>query len=135
MLKLTNLILSSKLFLPFAIFCTLLIVYLSLADISNLPKIEVRNEDKLYHLAAYFVLNTVWLMAIMPYSSGKVRTNILISLGIVAFGIVVEILQDELTHYRTFDIYDILANSIGVILSYLCFEFLKKRIFKNINTN
>lgn len=135
MRKLINLILSSKLLLPFAIFCTLLIFYLSLADISDLPKVKVSHIDKLYHLIAYFVLNTVWLLAIIPHSTGKARTNILISLGIVVFGIVVEIFQHIWTDYRTFDVYDILANSSGILVSYLCFEIFKKRIQKNINTN
>lgn len=135
MQKLIHLILNSKLLLLFAILCTLFIGYLSLADISSLPKLEVENEDKLYHITAYFVLNTIWLMALMPCTSVRLKYNILISLGIIVFGIIIEVLQDQLTSYRAFDNYDILANSIGVILSLICFEFYKKIFFKNINVN
>jgi VanZ family protein len=121
--------------LPFAIFCTFFIVYLSLSDISDLPKLEVAYEDKLYHFVAYFVLTSVWLLALTPYSSKSLRVNILISLGIIGFGIVIEIFQELITDYRVFDVFDILVNSIGVSVSYFCFELLKKRIFENINTN
>jgi VanZ family protein len=121
--------------LPFAIFCTFFIVYLSLSDISDLPKLEVAYEDKLYHFVAYFALTSVWLLALTPYSSKSLRVNILISLGIIGFGIVIEIFQELITDYRVFDVFDILVNSIGVSVSYFCFELLKKRIFENINTN
>lgn len=134
MQKLISLILNSKLLLPFAIFCTLFIGYLSLTDISSLPKLEVKNEDKLYHLIAYFVLNTIWLTALKPFFSKRMLSKISISLGIIIFGIIVEILQELITEVRVFDFYDILSNSSGIILSYLCFKLLEKRIFENINS-
>jgi len=130
MQKLISLILNSKLLLVFAILCTLLIFYLSLSDISSLPKLEVQYEDKLYHLIAYFFLNTVWLLAIVPYSSKPFKKNVLISLGIISFGIVIEILQEITTDYRVFDIYDIIANSSGVIISYFTFHLFRKRFLK-----
>ncbi len=135
MQKLISLILNSKLLLPFAILCTLLVCYLSLSDISSLPKLKVQYEDKLYHLVAYFLLNTVWLLAMIPYSSRSLKHYILISLGIIGFGIVIEVLQDIMTDYRTFDVYDIIANSSGVIISYFTFQLFKKRFFENINSN
>ncbi|GAA0751218.1 VanZ family protein [Psychroflexus lacisalsi] len=103
---------------------------MSLSDISSLPKLEVQYEDKLYHLIAYFFLNTAWLLAIVPYSSKPFKKNVLISLGIISFGIIVEILQEITTDYRVFDIYDIIANSSGVIISYSTFHFFRKRFLK-----
>lgn len=134
MQKLISLILNSKLLLPFALFCTLFIGYLSLTDISDLPQLEVKNEDKFYHFIAYFVLNTVWLIALQPFSSKRIVSKITISLGIIIFGIVIEIFQELITEVRVFDVYDILSNSIGIIASYLCFKFFEKRIFENINS-
>lgn len=135
MRKLINLILNSKLLLPFAILCTLIIGYLSLSDISSFPKLEVKHEDKLYHVSAYFALNFVWLLAILPFSTKFKRINLMISLGIIVFGIVIEIFQEIFTDYRVFDYYDIAANSLGVFVSYLCFLLLKKEFFENINPN
>ncbi len=135
MQKLIKLILNSNVPLFFAIFCTLFVGYLSLADVSNIPKLEVENEDKLYHITAYFTLNTLWLVALIRYSLLKLKFNIIISLGIVILGIIIEVLQDRLTSYRTFDLYDILANSLGVALGLVCFEYYSKIIFKNIISN
>lgn len=135
MQKLINLILNNKVVLPLAILCTLSIGYLSLSDISDFPKIEVKYEDKIYHFISYFILNTIWLTAILRYSTKSSWPDILISLGIISFGIVIEVFQEIITDYRVFDVYDILANSIGVIVSYLFFKLFKKLIFENINSN
>ena len=37
----------------------------------------------------------------------------------VILGIAIEFLQENFTHNRTFDWYDILANSIGAIVSFI----------------
>ena len=42
------------------------------------------------------------------------RSLILIALLVDYFGIIIEALQEGLTTYRQADIYDILANSLGV---------------------
>jgi VanZ family protein len=132
MQKLIKLILTSKLPLFLAIACTIFVGFLSLADVSEMPNLEVKNEDKLYHMTAYFVLNTFWLVALIRYSLLKISFNIIVSLSVIGLGIIIEVLQDKLTSYRTFDYYDILANASGVLLSLICFEFFSKIIFKNI---
>lgn len=130
MQKLIKPILNSNLPLGLAIVCTAFIIYLSLSDISAFPKMNVTHEDKIYHFTAYFVLNFLWLLAFIRKSSKFFSLFILISLGIISFGIVIEITQELLTEIRVFDYYDILANSVGVIISYLMFDVLKKRILK-----
>jgi len=135
MQKLIKLILNSKLLLLFAIFCTFFIVYLSLSDISELPKLEVRYEDKLYHFVAYFLLTSVWLLALIAYSSKSKEFNKYISFAIVGFGIIIEVFQEIITDYRLFDVLDILVNILGVSVAYFCFEYFKESIFENINSN
>lgn len=135
MQKLISRILNKKLLIISAIFCTLFIVFLSLSNLSGIPKLKIGHEDKLYHFIAYFTLNTIWLAAMFAYSYRTWLYNLCISCVIIAFGIVIEVLQDVLTDYRVFDYYDILANSLAVIISFLSFEMLKKRIFKIINLN
>jgi len=122
--------LNSRLPLVLAILCTAFIIYLSLSDISAFPKMNVTHEDKIYHFTAYFVLNFLWLLAFIRKSSKSFSLTILISFGIISFGIIVETIQEVLTDIRVFDYYDILANSTGVALSFMAFEFFKKRIMK-----
>ena len=130
MQKLIKPILNSNLPLGLAILCALFIIYLSLSDISAFPKMNVTHEDKIYHFIAYFVLNFLWLLAFIRKYSKSFNLFILISLGIISFGIIIEISQEILTEIRVFDYYDIVANSSGVVLSYLMFDVFKKRILK-----
>ena len=46
---------------------------------------------------------------------------IAIALALVIYGTVIELLQGSATTYRTPDVWDVLANSIGVILGSLTF--------------
>jgi VanZ family protein len=127
--------LNSKWLLLLAVLLTILIIYLSISDISNFPELEMKHEDKYYHVVAYFFLNLMWLFSVIPYKLESTGQFLLISSSIIVFGIVIEVIQESITDYRVFDIFDILANSIGVTASFICFMFVKKKFFKNINSN
>lgn len=122
MLKRIKALLLGNLFL-IAIGITLFIGYLSLMKMPQL-KIEVKNLDKGYHLIAYFTLAVSWLCAF--YKKPK-KTYLIVTLCIV-YGILIEILQDKLTVYRTGDYRDIIANSIGVLLGLFLFNLIFKKI-------
>lgn len=109
-----------------AISITLGIVYLSLF---KPPKnvIEVDNIDKVYHFIAYFTLTFVWLITFYKNPSKKLTVTSLC----ILFGIIIEVLQSTLTNYRTADYIDIIANSIGVFIALLFFNFIfRKKEFK-----
>ena len=97
----------------------------------KMPKVDIDDADKFYHGMAYFVLNGLWLLVVRKVKlKSSFVTFLKISILVIVFGIIIEILQGELTTNRTFDYFDILANSIGVILSFLCFLLIKKRSLK-----
>jgi glycopeptide antibiotics resistance protein len=58
---------------------------------------------------------------------------IAIALALVVYGIVIELLQGSATTYRTPDVWDVLANSIGVILGSLTFLLFFKK-FKGLKS-
>ncbi|WP_257984733.1 VanZ family protein [Psychroflexus sp. MES1-P1E] len=116
--------------MPVAILCTASILVLSISDISSLPKLQISYEDKLYHFVAYFVLNSIWLIALLKKNGYQLKKILLTSLSIVVFGIIIEIVQGSLTDSRAFDILDILANSIAVVVSFFCFMLVKKSFLK-----
>ncbi len=130
MQKLIKLLLTSQLLLPAAILCTVSILVLSISDISSLPKLQISYEDKLYHFVAYFVLNSIWLIALLKKNGYQLKNILLIPFSIVVFGIIIEIIQGSLTDSRAFDIFDILANSIAVVVSFFCFMLVKKSFLK-----
>ena len=112
-----------------AIFITIAIVYLSLMKVPKF-EIHINHLDKWQHSFAYMMLSLSWL-----FSFSKKNKNILIVLSCILFGIIIEILQQTLTNYRTGDYLDVIANSIGVLLGLLVFkQVLKKNKLKNEKT-
>jgi VanZ family protein len=114
-------LLRDKIFLV-AIAITISILYLSLV---KLPKgnINVNHLDKLQHGFAYFILSISWL-----FTFYKKNSRYLIVCCCILFGILIEILQNKLTNYRTGDYLDAIANSMGVIIGLLIFNRISKKM-------
>ena len=105
--------------LTLAVLATIIIAVLSLTAI---PKInfglEIKSSDKILHILAYFTLSMVWFLALQKKMSNLYSRSFLI-FSIVIYGIILEVLQGGITNYRTGDFYDVIANTIGVLLSVL----------------
>jgi VanZ family protein len=86
-------------------------------------KITITNIDKVYHSIAYFTLTISWLIA---YYNTPQRKHIIVICCII-FGIVIELLQNTLTDYRTGENLDVIANSSGVLLALLIFNLVSKK--------
>ena len=126
--RIKHLLQASTLWIAIAI--TISIAYLSLIKTNNFPKIAIYNIDKLYHLIAYFGLTFSWLLAL---KKPKYKYKVLIAC--VLYGIIIEVLQRALTVYRTGELFDFLANSVGVLLALLIFNlFFKKKHLINTKT-
>jgi VanZ family protein len=125
MLKRIKILSKDNIFL-IAISTTVGIIYLSLIKTPSIG-IEIANIDKGYHGFAYFMLAITWLLAF--YKKQKKKYVIVISC--IIFGIIIEVLQDTLTTYRTGDYLDVFANSLGVLLALVIFNlfFRKKNIY------
>lgn len=113
-----------------AIGFAILILILSLAKLNSFPDIgNFQNSDKVKHTLAYSVLSFFWLISCQL---GKINIKILhLILIIIAYGVIIEVLQMRLTTYRTGDLLDIIANSLGVFLGYL-FLKLVNRIYLQV---
>ncbi len=86
-----------------------LVVVLSLSP--ALPPPEYPWQDKFYHLLAYGVL-MLWFAQLHPPSRYR-----WLAIGFIALGVLLEVLQ-SLSGYRTGDIGDVIANSLGTVLSW-----------------
>ena len=85
--------------------------YLALAVValaSLVPAPDMGSSDKLLHFVTYGALSAGYTLLVQ-----KLRNLVLIALGLVCYGIVLEFLQG-LTGYRMSDPQDMLANSLGV---------------------
>jgi len=103
--------------LRLAITTTLIIAFLSLTAI---PKInlglEIKSGDKILHILAYFTLSTVWFLALQK-KMGSPYMKIALILFLFVYGIILEALQGGITNYRTGDVFDVVANTIGILLA------------------
>jgi VanZ family protein len=110
-------------FFVIAIGITISITYLSLM---KMPKVEVNigNIDKFYHSFAYFTLSFCWLFSF--YKKPKLKNIIVISC--IIYGIIIEVLQDTVTLYRTGDFRDVLANTVGIVLGLFVYNQILKKI-------
>lgn len=101
-----------------AISYSMALTFLSLMKLTNVPDIGVSFGDKIFHFLAYFVLAFLWFGAfVYNFNFGKRKAITYASIFSVLFGIIIEMLQYLLTTYRSLDIYDVFANTSGVLLA------------------
>lgn len=125
MLKRIKVLLLDK-FIYFAIIITTAIICLSLLKLPNTNN-SYSNIDKIYHLVAYFFLAISWLISFYKQEKSK----LFVVFACIFFGIIIEYIQSNFTSYRTGDMLDIIANTIGVLLALLSFNLIFKK--KTIN--
>ncbi len=104
-----------------------LITILSLMPLQKLEIKAPTGTDKLIHIIMYFSLSTLLLWS-YAYNRHQIAW---IALLIILYGIVIELLQQYLPVNRDADIFDVLANIIGVLLG-IFVQFLLKRKEKKI---
>jgi VanZ family protein len=97
------------------------IAWLSLT--SAPPEVDIEYGDKLGHFAAYGLL-MFWFCQLY----GASKTRILYAAGFVIMGIGLELLQGELS-YRTYELFDMYANALGVLLGWAGALALRKPLF------
>ena len=72
------------------------------------------------HAGAYFVLASCWffyLLVSRPDNYAFKKGFLKVSLLVIAFGMLIEVLQGALTTFREPDWADVLANSFGVLIA------------------
>lgn len=97
------------------------IVWLSLTPAP--PDLEIEHGDKLGHFAAYGLL-MFWFSQL--YLQRKAR--IAYAMGFVAMGIGLEFMQGQLG-YRTYEVFDMYANTLGVLLGWAAALIIRRPLF------
>ncbi|MCM2302926.1 MAG: VanZ family protein [Flavobacteriaceae bacterium] len=117
--RIVNLLEDKSLYI--AILLTLLIAYLSFISLNKIiPKLEFGYFDKIAHLISYLSLSFSWFLALCLKNESNLKT-IIIVLSITIYGIIIEIIQGNYTPNREADFYDVLANTIGVLIGLVLF--------------
>jgi len=108
-----------------AVFTTILVAYLSLRSNGVGIDLPFKNIDKVFHFTAYFVLTTTWLFAFRDK-----HIKIYIVFLLILYGITLEYAQEWFTENRTKDVFDALANTIGIIFATIFFEYIYNKFVK-----
>jgi VanZ family protein len=96
----------------------------SLINLGGIPSLGSSFDDKIYHFVAYALFTLLlynYLNAVSMKNS--IFYTILFATG---YGILMEILQNLLTESRESDIYDIVANFLGIIFGAISISIYKK---------
>lgn len=110
--------------LALVIFYFLILTVFSLINLGGIPSLGSSFDDKIYHFGAYAVL-TVLLYNYLKAVS--IRNGIFFTIIITStYGILMEILQNLLTHSRVSDFYDIVANFFGIIFGAISITIYNK---------
>ena len=112
--------------LPYFFVSLILTIIVSVGSL--LPSDDLPDEidlfsDKLVHLVSYFALHFTWSLT---YSKYKVHIFFLIAFLLLVYSGLIEILQDLYTADREADLFDILANGIGICISLVIFMWRRR---------
>jgi len=110
----------NKNFLWLSLIYTLLIFFISLIPLPNIiiPDFNLFQPDKLVHFIIYFIMLYLWLKS-NSVKENKFRLKSLILVLFISFFI--ETLQGTSFIKRHYELADLIANSVGIIFSYIVF--------------
>lgn len=112
---------NSKLSSVFTVLWGCLIAVLCLMPADDFPKAEgFPNLDKIVHFTLYFILS-LSVFSTFKLLKTKIKPFTVI-ISCFSFGFLIEILQAILPFNRSFSVFDLLANLIGLISGWLVFQ-------------
>ena len=94
------------------------VLYKALTPSNGTPFFDFDHADKVLHASAFFILSFL-----LNRSSSDITKRIRNILSLLAFGILIEILQ-SFTGYREVSFGDVIADLIGILLFQLVYSFL-----------
>ena len=114
----------------FSLFYTLVITVLSLVQLGDIPKLNTGFDDKIAHFLFYAIFCLMWFLSF--YSFKIKRSLFAASAFSILFGLIIELIQSQATVYRTGEVLDFLANTIGALAMTMLIYLKKEVIIKNL---
>ncbi len=129
-MKITNRLLAHKdKIIWLAIFWTAFVFYACLTTKSNIPRIKIKNLDKLVHLCFHFGITFFWFLHFkFPINNNFKKAAIKAFAFSFILGIIIEMCQKFLTTTRNADFIDVLANTIGALGAILFLYIVKNKL-------
>ena len=115
----------------FTISVAIFIVFFSTIPLELPPLNKVGlSVDKLAHFLAYFTLSTMLGLALELEWVIK-KSKRIVFIAVFLFGLFLELIQGYVLVYRAFEIYDLLANTFGILAFILFSKTVKKIVVKS----
>jgi len=106
-----------KMLLLVSIAYSLTLVIASLITLNGVPSLGSSFDDKIYHIVAYLGLTLLWGLYVKHFK--KSQLLYIVCFAAIFLGFMLELLQYFVNPNRTYDTYDLIANSIGAIFGTL----------------
>lgn len=81
--------------------------------------------DKILHFTLYYVFIVLWSLASKVI---KVRQKYVLLIAGIAYGVLIEVLQGAMSLGRSYELDDIIANTIGCILGVLSISYINHKL-------
>ena len=112
-----------------ALLTSVCVIFLSVVPGNEFPELDnhYKNIDKLAHVVMYGGLSFLWYYDLRRSGITKLKKmniDIILSFSILILSIVLEVVQHLFIPFRAFDVFDIAANSIGILLGFTLFYFV-----------
>ena len=126
--------LSKQKLLLLAITYTVFVYVISLIKVQSPVRISINNLDKVVHFGIYFVFTLVWFGCFSGLEFKKSIFKGVFKASLLAFfvGLSIELLQEFLRKARSGDVYDVLANSLGILMAVVLLYQIKK--YRELNS-
>ncbi len=109
----------------FTILLTILILIVILMPGGNVPEVKVEGFDKVVHLGMFGALTLCFYYEYNEYK-GRLPHFIYTFLTVALFGLATEVMQ-LFADKRSFDLRDLLADSVGILLASIVFIIIQKK--------
>ena len=111
-------------------FVVAVLVFMPGEDVPSIGWMQAYHIDKLVHVGMFAGLTYLFSLPYLNsgFSVTKKRNSfIIISIIFIAWGLGVEYIQKYYAYHRSFDLFDWVADSIGVVLAFLVLQKLAKK--------
>jgi VanZ family protein len=113
-----------------SIFYTIALTILSLIPLKDLPNLNTGFDDKIGHFLFYAIFCMTWFLS---FHSLKIKRSLFAATAFsILFGLIIELLQGEVSYYRTTDVYDFLANTLVTLTMATLIQLKKEVIIKKL---
>jgi len=106
-----------------------ILTFLSLKESFSFTSNFFSFTDKIFHFGAYILLTILWsryLMLLDPSYPIK-KVLIIVAIILTTYGIIIEVLQTELTKNRVGEVEDVIANILGILFGAIVFRYIINR--------